>query len=113
MFSYIVVHVDKMSREVCSKIRDCVYTGIKSACRVLKCQGVELEDAFMCAGGSCRSDRPHVALVCENKCKCSILNCQNGDLSEGQLMWLGKTAGATNQDHSTAGDVLVCLLDSL
>eukprot|EP00731_Ephydatia_muelleri_P032604 Em0024g148a len=52
MFSYIVVHVDKMSHEW----------------------------------------------------ECSILNCQNGDLSEGQLMWLAKTADATNQDHSTAGE---------
>ena len=86
MFSYIVLHVDKMSREVCIEIRDCVYSGIKSACRVLKCQGVEFEDAFMCAGGSCRSDRPHVALVCGNQCKSSILKWQNGDLSEGQLM---------------------------
>ena len=104
MFSYIVVHVDKMSHEVCSKIRDCVYSGIKGACSILKCQGVQFEDAFMCAGGSCRSDPPHVALVCGNQWECSILNCQNGDLSEGQLMWLAKTADATNQDHSTAGE---------
>ena len=104
MFSYIVVHVDKMSLEVCSEIRDCVYNGINSARRVLKCQGVQFKDAFMCAGSVCRSDPPHVALVCGNKWKCNILKWHNGDLSESQLMWLGKTAGATNQDHSTAGE---------
>ena len=102
MFSYIVVHVDQMSHRVCREIRDCIYSGIKSACSVLKCQRVQFEDAFMCVGGSCRSDPPHVALVCGNKWKCSIVRYQSGDLSEGQLMWLGKS-GVTNQDPSTTG----------
>ena len=100
MFSHIAVHVDQMSSRVCRKIRDCVYTGIKNACSLLKCQDVQFEDAFMCAGDHCRSDSPHVAeVVSVNKWKCSIQRSQSGDLSEGQLMWLGET----KQDPCTTG----------
>ena len=109
-FSYIEVNVSESSSEVCREIRDCVYSGIKSACGVLKYQGVQFEDAFMCAGASCTSDPPHVAVVvCSRsprgsmyKWKCTIMERQNGDLSEGQLMWLGEST-VTNQASSTSG----------
>ena len=78
-------------------------TGIRSACSLLKWRDVQFEDAFRCAGGCCRSDPPHVAVVvCGNKWKCSIRRRQNGDLSEDQLMWLGES-GVTKQDPSTSG----------
>ena len=95
MFSYIEVHVDEASSEVCREIRGLVHSGIKSACSVLKYHNVQLEDAFMCAGALCTSDPPHVhvaVVVCSRsayKWKCTILEDQNGDLSEDQLMWLG------------------------
>ena len=92
MFSYIGVHVDEASSEVCREIRGLVHSGIKSACSVLKYHNVQLEDAFMCAGARCTSDPPHVAVVvCSRsayKWKCTILEDQNGYLSEDQLMWL-------------------------
>ena len=42
MFSHIAVHVDQMSSIVCAEIRDCVYSGIKSACSLLKCQCLQV-----------------------------------------------------------------------
>ena len=97
MFSYIEVHVDESSSEVCREIRGLVHSGIKSACSVLKYHNVQLEDAFMCAGARCTSDPPHVAVVVRSrsayKWKCTILEDQNGDLSEDQLMWLIATTG--------------------
>ena len=47
MFSYIKVHVDEASNEVCREIRGLVYSGINSA---LKYSHVQFEDAFMCTG---------------------------------------------------------------
>ena len=44
MFSYIAVHVDEASSEVCREIRGLVHSGIKSACSVLKYHNVQLED---------------------------------------------------------------------
>ena len=104
MFSYIEVHVDEASSEVCREIRGLVHYGIKSAYSVLKYHNVQFEDAFMCAGARCTSDPSHVAVVvCSRsayKWKCTIKDDQNGDLSEDQLMWLG---GNKHQKSSTAG----------
>ena len=100
MFSYIEVNVSEPSSEVCREIRDSVYSGIKSACGVLKYHDVQFEDAFMCAGASCTSCPPHVAVVVRSKWKCTIIERQNGGLSEGQLMWLGEST-AMKQDHSS------------
>ena len=103
MFSCILLHVDEMSSQVCREIRCCVHSGIKSACGILKYQGVQFEDAFMCAGASCTSDPSHVAVVVsEKKWKCSIRGHQSGDLSECQLMWFGES-GVRRQDPSTSG----------
>ena len=96
MFSYILLHIDEISHKVCREIRGCVHSGI------LKYQGVQFEFAFMCAGGNCTSDPPHVATVSEKKWKCSIRGYQRGDLSEGQLMWFGES-GVTKQDPSATG----------
>ena len=109
MSSYVVVHVSKPSNEVCREIRDSVHSGIKSACGVLKYQNVLFEDAFMCAGSKCTAD-PHTAVVvCSKsptgtvyKWKCTIIERQNGDLNEGQLMWLGEST-VTKQAPSTSG----------
>ena len=109
MFSYIAVHVDEASSEVCREIRGLVHSGIKSACSVLKYHNVQLEDAFMCAGARCTSDPPHVAVVvCSRsayKWWCTILEDQNGDLSEDQLLWLCGEVGfvQTDQKPSTTG----------
>ena len=113
MFSYIAVHVDEASSEACREIRGLVHNGIKSACSVLKYHNVQLEDAFMCAGARCTSDPPHVAVVvCSRhssgpvyKWRCTILEDQNGDLSEDQLMWLCGKVGfvQTDQKLSTTG----------
>ena len=104
MFSYIIVHVDEASSEVCREIRGLVHSGIKSACSVLKYHNVQFKDAFMCAGARCTSDPPHVAVVvCSRsayKWKCTIKDDQNGDLSEDQLMWLG---GNKHQKSSATG----------
>eukprot|EP00731_Ephydatia_muelleri_P004052 Em0002g228a len=109
MFSYIVLHVDEMSSEVCREIRGCVHSAIKTACGILKYQGVLFEDAFMCAGASCTSNAPHLAtVVSKKKWKCSIRGHQRGDLSEGQLMWFGGS-GVMKQDPSAAGTVPVTL----
>ena len=95
MLSHIEVCVCDASGKVCREIRDSVYSGIKSACSVLKYCGVQFEDAFMCAGPSCRSDLPHLAVVVRKgltyKWKCTIVGDQNGDLSEDNLMWLGES----------------------
>ena len=109
MFSYIAVHVDEASSEVCREIRGLVHSGIKSACSVLKYHNVQFKDAFMCAGARCTSDPPHVAVVvCSRlayKWKCTIKDDQNGDLSEDQLMWLGGfvRTGLEDQTPSTTG----------
>ena len=93
MFSHIEIHVSEASSEVCREIRDCVHRGIKLACSVLKYHGVQFEDAFMCAGPSCRSDPPHLAVVvCSRSWKCTIRQYQTGDLSEDQLKWVMKSA---------------------
>ena len=103
MFSYILLHVDEMSSQVCREIRCCVHSGIKSACGILKYQGVQFKDAFMCAGASCTSDPSHVAVVVsEKRWVCSIRGHQKGDLSECQLMWFGES-GVRRQDPSTSG----------
>ena len=108
MFSYIVLHVDEMSSEVCREIRGCVHSAIKTACGILKYQGVQFEDAFMCAGACCTSNAPHLAtVVSEKKWKCSIRGHQRGDLCEGQLMWFGES-GVMKQDPSAAGESFVC-----
>ena len=96
MISYIEVHVDEASSEVCREIRGLVHSGIKSACGVLKYHNVPLEDAFLCAGARCTSDPPHVAVVvCSRsprgsvyKWRCTIIEDQIGDVNESQLMWL-------------------------
>ncbi|KAL5506553.1 hypothetical protein EMCRGX_G008217 [Ephydatia muelleri] len=109
MFSYILLHIDEMSSKVCREIRGCVHSAIKTACGILKYQGVQFEDAFMCAGASCTSDLPHLAtVVLEKKWKCSIRRHQRGDLCEGQLMWFGES-GVMNQDPSATGTVPVTL----
>ena len=67
MFSYIVLHVDEMSIKVCREVRGCVHSGIKSACGILKYQGDQFEDAFMCAGASCTyaiRPKPHCSCLC-------------------------------------------------
>ena len=93
MFSHIEIHVSKASSEVCREIRDCVHRGMKLACSVLKYHGVQFDDAFMCAGPSCRSDPPHLAVVvCSRSWKCTIRQYQTGDLSEDQLKWVMKSA---------------------
>ena len=103
MFSYILLHVNDISSQVCREIRCCVHSGIMSACGILKYQGVQFEDAFMCAGASCTSDPPHVAtVVLEKKWICSIVGDQSGDLSEDQLMWFVES-GVTKQDPSASG----------
>ena len=110
MFLYIEISISEPSSEVCREIRESVYGGIKSACSLLKYQGVRFEDAFMCAGASCTSHPPHVAVVvCSRsprgpvfKWKCTIIWRQNGGLSEGQLMWLGEST-VTKQAPSTSG----------
>eukprot|EP00731_Ephydatia_muelleri_P012571 Em0006g1465a len=105
MFSYILLHVDEMSCQVCREIRCSVHSGIKSACGILKYQGVQFEDAFMCPGASCISDPPHVAVVVsEKRWVCSSRGRQKGDLSEGQLMWFGESGG-TKQDPSASDPV--------
>ncbi|KAL5499418.1 hypothetical protein EMCRGX_G010828 [Ephydatia muelleri] len=105
MFSYILLHINKMSSQVCREIRCCVHSGIKSACGILKYQGVQFEDAFMCAGASCTLDPPHVAtVVSEKKWICSIVGDQSGDLSECQLMWFGES-GVRRQDPSASDPV--------
>ena len=103
-FSYIEVNVSEASSEVCREIRESVNSGIKSACGVLKYHDVQFEDAFMCAGTSCTSDPPHVAVVVRSKWKCTIIECQNGDLSEGQLMWLGESTAMKQDRSSTSGE---------
>ena len=85
----------------CREIRDSVHNGIKTACGVLKYQGVRFEDAFMCAGASCTSYPPHVAVVVYSKWKCTIIERQNGDLSEVQLMWLGESTAMKLDPSST------------
>ena len=103
MFSYILLHIDEISNKVCRDIRGCVHSGIKSVCGILKYQGVQFEDAFMCAGASCTSDHPHLAtVVSEKKWKCSIRGHQRGNLSEGQLMWFGES-GITKDPSATGG----------
>ena len=92
MFSHIEIHVSDASSAVRREIRDSVYSGIKSACSVLKYHGVQFEDAFMCAGPRCRSDSPHLAVVvCARSWKCTIREYQTGDLSEDQLKWVTET----------------------
>ena len=107
MFSYIGVHVDEASSEVCREIRGLVHSEIKSACSVLKYHNVQFKDAFMCAGARCTSDPPHVAVVvCSMsayKWKCTIKDDQNGDLSEDQLMWFGAQTVLEDQKPSTTG----------
>ena len=106
MFSYIQISASNM---VSRQARDSVYKGIKRACSVLKYHNVQFEDAFMCAGTRCTTDPPHVAVVvCSRsayKWKCTILESQNGDLSEDQLMWLGGfvQTGLEDQKPSTTG----------
>ena len=88
---------------MCREIRGCVHSVIKSACGLLKYQGVQFEDAFMCAGASCTSDTPHLAtVVSEKKWKCSIRGHQRGDLCEGQLMWFGESV-VTKDPSATGG----------
>ena len=109
MFSYILLHVDEMSSQVCREIRCCVHSGIKSACGILKYQSIQFEDAFMCAGASCASDPPHIAKVVSRKWECGIRGHQNGDLSEGQLMWFSES-GVTEQDRSTTKHLDRCVV---
>eukprot|EP00731_Ephydatia_muelleri_P004359 Em0002g535a len=109
MFSYILLHIDEICNKVCREIRACVHSAIKIACGILKYQGVQFEDAFMCAGSSCTSNPPHVAtVVSEKKWKCSIRGHQRGDLCEGQLMWFSES-GVKKQDPSATGTVPVTL----
>ena len=93
MFSHIEVCVSDASNGVCREIRDSVYSGIKSACSVLKYHGFQFEDAFMCAGPTCRSDPPHLAVVvCARSWKCTIREYQTGGLSRDQLKWVTESA---------------------
>ena len=103
MFSHIVLYVDNMSSRVCREVRNCVHSGIKHACGILKYQGVQFEDAFMCAGASCTSDPSHVAIVTTvgplYRWKCTVRGDQIGDLNNNQLMWY-------NEDTVTKPDPL-------
>ena len=107
--TYIGVHVSEACTEVCREIRDCVHSGIKSACNVLKYGDIQFENAFICAGPSCTSDPLHVAtVVCsrssrEYKWKCTVRGRQNGDLSESQLMWLDGTVAIIRDPSCTSG----------
>ena len=96
MLFHIEVRVNETSSAAHRSIRDCVHSGIKTACTTLKYHVVQFEDAFMCAGPSCTLDPRHVAIVVRKgqsyKWKCTIVRYQNGDLSEDQLMWLGDSA---------------------
>ena len=89
LFSYIQVHVT--SSKVCREIRDCVYSSIKSVCRVLNYRNVQFEDAFICVGAGCSSEPPHVAVVTSigsvYKWRCTVKGDQIGDLRKDQLMW--------------------------
>ena len=107
--TYIGVHVSEPCTDVCREIRDCVHSGIKSACNVLKYGDIQFDNAFICAGPSCTSDPHHVAtVVCSRssrgyKWKCTILGHQNGDLSESQLMWLDETVATIRDPSCTSG----------
>ena len=110
MFSYIEVNVSEPSSELCKGIRDSVHSGMKSACSVLKFNDVQFEDAFICAGASCTSYPPHIAVVVRSKSsrgmhkwECTIMESQNGDLAEGQLMWLCESPVLSS------GDDVLCL----
>ena len=113
MCSHVVVHVDEASSQVCKTIRDHTYSGIDSACSLLKYNAVLFEDAFMCAGTSCASDPPHVAVVVVSsrssnrqvhKWRCTVIGDQSGDLSENQLMWFGESAVAKQEFFPSGGN---------
>ena len=92
MFSFVEVHVDKASRKLCRKIRDCIHDAIESACTVLKYHNVQYEDSFVCTGERCSTDPTHLVEVCqqERKWRCTVLNDQSGPLDEDQMMWLSE-----------------------
>ena len=100
MFSYIQVHINEASIELCGETRDCIFKGIKNACCVLKYHDIQFEDAFVCKGANCASDPPHVSVVVHPrstnrsvyKWKCTIIENQWGYLNEDQLMWIEKKA---------------------
>ena len=103
-FLYIEVHLfanDDTSNYVYGEIRDHVNNSIKSACSVLNYCDVQFDDAFVCAGASCASDPPHASVVVHSKSqykwKCTIIERQNGRLSNDQLKWLSTV------DYCTAG----------
>ncbi|KAL5506754.1 hypothetical protein EMCRGX_G008491 [Ephydatia muelleri] len=107
MFSHIVIYVDNMSSRVCREVRNCVHSGIKRACGILKYQGVLFEDAFMCAGASCTSDPSHVAIVTTvgplYRWKCTVRGDQIGDLNNNQLMWYNEDTVTKPDPLSSAG----------
>ena len=113
MFSYIhisVIGACAFSDHVYREIRDCIHSGIMSACRALKCS-VQFQDAFMCAGPRCNSESPHLAVVVHLKSsspvykwRCTIFEDQNGDLTEDQLMWL-READVTKHNCCPSGTV--------
>lgn len=82
-----------------NEIKDCVISGIKSACSELKYDDIHFEEAFLCAGKECTSDGPHLAVVMsfslshhgasrdEYMWKCSVIGEQSGRLKKHQLKW--------------------------
>ena len=106
-FSYIEVHVDEPSCEVCSTLRDHIHKSIKSACNVLKYSD-EFKDAFVCTGERCTSYGPHVAVVVPTKSsgkhaykwKCTKSGNQKGSLTEEQLIWFDVSKQASGNAPS-------------
>ena len=106
--SYIQIHVDEPSMEVCKEVKKYVHSCIKNACRMLKYHDVQFLNAFMCEGSRCSSDPPHVADCVPSpdrtvpKWRCNRRQSQRGNLSKGQLMWMGENV-MTAPDPSTSG----------
>ena len=108
IFFSIGVHVKDPSSKACREIRELVHSGINHAISKLNYCNLKFEDAFLCAGAECSSDSRHLARVVVtsdsiNKWNCTTMDSQKGDLSVGQLMWLGESA-VSKEDLSTPGE---------
>ena len=94
----------KPSSKLRGEVKKCVLNGITHALRELKYSWLTVEGAFICTGADCKADPHHLAQVIHSdtiQWNCTIIDSQQGGLSEGQLMWLGES-GSINQD-TTAG----------
>lgn len=98
MFSYIEVRIDcNDSVQNYKEIKECILSGIKTACSALKYDDIHFEEAFLCSGAECAQDLPHLAEVTSyqrdpnqeviHEWMCSLINHQRGCLSKHQLMW--------------------------